>query len=105
MAMKILAVVLAWTGCVLPYLASKRQQLLVKTLPGHLAWGGFGILQLLAVMALSTVYSTTIAFFLVLMVVMCSWSALILAAGHLRGRPVMICSLGVVVLSVVMVVG
>lgn len=105
MVLKILAVALSWSGCLLPYLAARKQWLLSRSLPRGLSWTAFCILQLLAITALSAVYGVTIAALITLMLVMCSWSALVLAAGHMQGRPALLSALAVAVLSVIMVVG
>lgn len=103
--MKILAVLLAWAGCLLPYLASPRQGLLLKPLSRPLAWTGFCLLQLLAFMSFRSGYGATTAFFMVLVVIMCAWPALVLASGHLRERPLLVCALGAALLSFIMGVG
>ena len=97
--MKLLSVLLVWAACLLPYLNSPRQQLLMSCKPLMKAWVKPGIWLLfsgclvLAVYCLSFSVSVLVASFIVLTMVMCMWITLILMSSHQSGRVAWVCSL------------
>lgn len=103
--MKILIVLLIWAGCLLPYLASTRQQLLPVQVPKAVAWAGFCILQLLAVFGFSYFYDAIAASLIVLMFVMCMWVGLTIVAAHLSRRLVLVCTIAIVFFSLITLTG
>ncbi len=103
--MKLFVTLVVWTGCLLPYLASSRQQLLASKLPRFLSWCGFTLLQAIAIYGLGTLYSTLISGLIVLMLVMCMWVGLILVASHLSGRLLLVSTIGLAFFSAVTLTG
>lgn len=102
---KLCAGALAFTGCLLAYLASARQRLLRRQLERRSAWGLFGGLQLLACVLLANVYPAVSAVLVVLSLVMFAWIGLVLASSHLAGRPLLVGSVGLILSSLIMVTG
>lgn len=100
--MRLLFITLAWAGCLLPYLASRRQQLLAKPLPKGLAWAGFVICVAAAVAALAMLYTPVSALLFTLVLVMCLWPVTVFLSAHLRQRPVLVSVLVFVAFSMIM---
>lgn len=100
--LKFLAAIATWAGCLLPYLASRRQLLTDFTLPRPLAWSGFGVALALATLLLSSTYNVVSATLLASTCVMCVWPGLILAAPHLRSRPLLLNVLGPLALMLIL---
>lgn len=102
---KLLAGALVCAGCLITYLASPRQRLLAKPLAKKTAWIFFAPLQLAAAWLFAGIYGPTAGALLVLALVMCLWIGLVLASAHLHGRPLLVGSLALALLSLVMVSG
>lgn len=103
--MKLLMILPVWTGCLLPYLASSRQQLLLAKLPKVPAWIGFCLLQVFAIWGLSSFYGTMAASLIVLMLVMCMWIGLVLLASHLARRLMILCIIAIGFFSLIALSG
>lgn len=85
----ILSLQLCWLACLLTYSASKQQKLWVKPLPKPQAWGGFGLLLIIATFLQNQLYHWLAAVTIVLVVVMTSWISLALCVPYLpRVKPV-----------------
>lgn len=103
--MKLLIVLFIWTGCLLPYLASSRQQLIPKKLPKLAAWLAFTVLQVIASWGLSYFYQPMAACLIVLMLVMCMWIVITIISSHLSSRLLLVCSIAVVFFSMITLTG
>lgn len=102
---KLLAALMVCTGCLMTYLASNRQRLLAKPALRELAWITFAVLQAAAILLLASVYGPVAGALLVLVLVVCLWTGLVLAAAHLHGRPLLVGSLAAILSSLIMVTG
>lgn len=103
--MKILIVLLIWTGCLLLYLTSSKQQLLNTYFPKLFAWLGFVLFQGLAVYYLSRFFDPITTGLIWLMLLMCIWIGLTLIASHLTSRICLVSTLGISFFSLIMLLG
>ena len=103
--MKLLITLTAWLGCLLPYLASQRQQLLAHPIPKTLAWLGFVISHAIAYWGLLAFFDPITAGLVWLMLLSCMWVAVILLASHMTQRALLVSVIAVVVFSLILVSG
>ncbi len=95
----------AWLGCLAPYLASNRQKLLLRPLPRWLGWAAFVLLQLVAYAGLRLHYAPLTAGLLLLMLIMCAWPFMVIAAAHTGPRPALLSLTGVAMLGLFLGLG
>jgi Zn-dependent protease with chaperone function len=102
---KVIACLLVWLGCLLPYLASPKQ-VLTHYRPSKLqAWFGFVILLAISFFILGSVYSGIIAAIIMLVLVMCSWIITTLLAGHFSRQLIRVSLISAGLLSFITLVG
>ncbi len=82
LVVEILALQLAWLGCVPVYCAAKPQRIFPHPLPKPLAWLSFIVATLLAVWMLSHIYLWLTAWLIVMVVVMVVWILLAIIMPH-----------------------
>lgn len=100
LAIKILALQLAWLGAVPVYCTSQQQRILRHPLPKPLAWFIFYVAMLSAAWMLSHVYLWLTACFIVAVVVMMVWILLAISMPHCTRPSLVIVSLSVLMLLV-----
>lgn len=104
-AIPVVAAIMSSAACLSTYMASTRQRLLSSPLNKQLAWIVFVLLQLASTVLLANIYGLIAAALLILMMVMCLWTALVLASAHLSGHPLLVWTLTLTLFSLIMVTG
>ena len=94
--MALLSVFILWFGCLIPYLASDKQQLIQKKISKHFDWSAFSVAIILAVMCLAPSLGYIVASLQILVIIMTIWTVLILMAAHLVKQFITVCTIGVV---------
>lgn len=82
MAVNLASILLVWIACMLPYLASKQQRLLVRPISKQFSWIGFALMLGVAFYLLTTKYLAVVSGLILLIQVMCIWLVIVFTASH-----------------------
>lgn len=95
MVINLASILLVWLACLLSYLASNQQRLLVRPLSKQYSWMSFALILGVAFYLLSTKYLVVVSGLILLIQVMCIWLVIVFSASHF---PKKLVSLNLVVL-------
>ncbi|WDD99762.1 hypothetical protein [Thalassomonas actiniarum] len=114
--MSLLSISLLWLGCLFPYLASPKQQLIANPVPKTLGWAGFVLTLVWVLVQQAQQQGYLVASIVILTAVMCMWTILILLSSHiakrlalvssyLERRLLLVSSLGIAFFSLIAITG